>query len=206
VLPTPEEPHEPFEPPGQTDLASLTDGRIPGDFKSTYPAVAWVQIILELLYLLAVLALSAFALVLIGDYSLNARSSGAVFDLVGEPQRGTPLVTWAAVGFAGACGGCASSLKWLYHGVAKMRWHRDRLIWRIVVPIISAVLAVFAGLMIVSGIVPFLNRVPFESPETGAAFGFFVGFFSDNVLAGLQRIAFRVFGTVDRAPASSGDE
>jgi len=37
-------------------------------------------------------------------------------------------------------------------------------------------------------------------PASGAALGFFVGLFSDNLLAALQKIAFRVFGTVDDRP------
>ena len=52
-------------------------------------------------------------------------------------------------------------------------------------------------MMIVSGIVPFLSKTPLTNPLTGAAFGFFVGFFSDNVLASLQNFALKVFGTVD---------
>jgi hypothetical protein len=58
-------------------------------------------------------------------------------------------------------------------------------------------LAVFTALMIISGIVPFLNRTSLAGPASGAALGFFVGLFSDNLLAALQKVAFRVFGTVD---------
>jgi len=71
-------------------------------------------------------------------------------------------------------------------------------VWRVVVPPLSSVLAVFAGLMIVSGLIPFLSKTPFENPATGAAFGFFVGLFSDNLLAALQKLAYRIFGTVDK--------
>jgi hypothetical protein len=51
--------------------------------------------------------------------------------------------------------------------------------------------------MIISGIVPFLNRASLAGPASAAALGFFVGLFSDNLLAALQKLAFRVFGTVD---------
>jgi hypothetical protein len=120
-------------------------------------------------------------------------------EFFGEIPGNTALLVWMAAALAGACGGAASSLKWLYHSVAKQQWHRDRIIWRIVVPPLSAVLSVFAGLMIVSGLIPFFSRTPFFNPATGAAFGFFVGMFSDNLLASLQKLAFRIFGTVDKA-------
>jgi hypothetical protein len=143
------------------------------------------------------LGTSFAALVLLAKHVILKETGGPVFALIGGPTESTPLVVYAAVTFAGICGGCASSLKWLYHAVAKQRWHRDRLIWRLVVPPLSGILAVFTALMIISGIVPFLNRTSLAGPASGAALGFFVGLFSDNLLAALQKVAFRVFGTVD---------
>jgi hypothetical protein len=152
-----------------------------------------------------VLGISFFILVLLAKYVVLKETSGPVFALIGSPTESTPLVIYAAVTLAGMCGGCASSLKWLYHVVAKKRWHCDRIIWRIVVPPLSGVLAAFTALMIISGIVPFLNRTSLAGPASGAALGFFVGLFSDNLLAALQKIAFRVFGTVD-ARTSNGSK
>jgi hypothetical protein len=189
---------ERFEPPGITDLASLTDGRAVGEFQSVYPPSAWVQIVLELLYLLLCLFTSFTCLVLIAKYLVLKETDGIVHYLVGDLPSSAPLTLWSTVTLSGACGGCSFSLKWLYHGVAKKRWHRDRIIWRLVAPILSGVLSVFAGFMIISGLVPFLSKASLAGPAAGAAFGFFVGFFSDNVLAGLQKIAYRIFGTVDR--------
>jgi hypothetical protein len=119
-------------------------------------------------------------------------------DIFGTLPNNMPLLVWAAAALAGACGGAASALKWLYHSIAKQQWHRDRVVWRVVVPPLSSLLSVFAGLMIVSGLIPFFSKTPFDSPATGAAFGFFVGLFSDNLLASLQKLAFRIFGTVDK--------
>jgi hypothetical protein len=188
---------EQFDKPEITSLASLTDGRAVGEYQSAYPATAWFQIIVELLYLLLVLAISFGVLVLLAKYVVLKESSGPVFALIGPPESATPLVVYAAVTLAGICGGCSSSLKWLYHAVAKKRWHRDRLIWRVIVPPLSGVLAVFTAMMIISGIVPFLSRTSLAGPASGAALGFFVGFFSDNVLAALQNVAYRVFGRLD---------
>jgi len=180
------------------DLTSLTDGRAPGDYKTIYPLSVWVQILVEFIYLVIVQFACFAALVLLALYVVRAQKSGLVFDLIGSYPASARLVAYASITLAGACGGCTFALKWLYHSVAKRAWHRDRTIWRFVVPISSAFLAVFSGLMIISGLVPFLARAPLAVPTTGAAYGFFVGVFSDNVLAALQRLAFHIFGTVDR--------
>jgi hypothetical protein len=68
------------------------------------------------------------------------------------------------------------------------------------------VLAVFTALMIISGIVPFLNHTSLAGPASGAALGFFVGLFSDNVLAALQKLAFRIFGTTDERTSSTDEQ
>jgi hypothetical protein len=201
----PEQP-ERFGPPDVTNLASLTDGRAIGQYQSAYSFGAWVQIVGELAYLLIVLGLSFAGLVLLAKYVVLRETSGPVFALIGSPTESTPLVVYAAVILSGICGGCASSLKWLYHSVAKQRWHRDRLIWRLIVPPLSGVLAVFTALMIISGIVPFLNRTSLAGPASGAALGFFVGLFSDNLLAALQKVAFRAFGTVDVGTTSKTEQ
>jgi hypothetical protein len=186
-----------FGPPEVPTLSSLTDGREVAQYQSAYALNAWLQIVGELIYLLLMLSASFCALALLAKYVVLKESSGPVFNLIGSSADSAPLVVYAAVTFAGICGGCASSLKWLYHVVAKKRWHRDRPVWRLVVPPLSGILAVFTSLMIISGIVPFLNRASLAGPASGAALGFFVGLFSDNLLAALQKIAFRVFGTVD---------
>lgn len=196
-------PLEPFAEPGATDLASLTDGREPASFTSVYSSGAWFQIGIELLYLVSVLVAALVSLVVLARFALINEAPDIVRSVFGSYPAGRPMVTWAAAALGGLCGGCSSSLKWLYHAVAKKRWHRDRVVWRFVVPILSAVLAVFSGLMIVSGIIPFLSKTPFASPAAGAAFGFFIGFFSDNVLAGLQRFALSTFGTVDKSGADN---
>ena len=189
---------ERFGPPSITNLATLTDGRRPGDYASRYPFSAWAQIALELLYLLTVLACSVSGLVMIAVQSVLNPPSSPLPNFLGQAPENMPLLVWTAAALSGACGGAAASLKWLYHSVAKQQWHRDRVIWRIIVPPLSAILSVFTGLMIISGLIPFFSKTPFTNPAVGAAFGFFVGFFSDNLLASLQKLAFRIFGTVDR--------
>jgi hypothetical protein len=192
------EQHKEFGPPEGADLASLTDGRKPGDFLSRYSCTAWVQIVIELVYLFVVLVGSIWCLILIAGVVVLGSPRTFFPEILGTPPDNLPMLVWASAGFAGLAGGAASALKWLYHSVAKQQWRRDRVVWRVVVPPLSSVLAVFAGLMIVSGLIPFFSKTPFESPATGAAFGFFVGLFSDNLLASLQKLAYRIFGTVDK--------
>lgn len=189
----------PFGPPEITTLAELTDGRARGDYQSVYSRSAWVQICLELTYLFAIIVLSVIGLICIAITVVLGQDHSLLPEWLGKAPANKPILVWAAAGLAGACGGAAAALKWLYHTVAKQQWHRDRVIWRAVVPPLSSILSVFAGLMIVSGLIPIFSRTPFDNPATGAAFGFFVGLFSDNLLASLQRLAFRIFGTVSQS-------
>lgn len=187
-----------FGPPEIPNLASLTDGRSEAQFDSAYPWRAWIQIILELFYLLLVLALASTALIWISVLFSEGKPLSLIDGYLGVFPQNRKVLLSIVVALSGACGGCAASLKWLYHSVAKKRWHRDRLVWRVVVPILSAVLSVFTGLMINSGLIPLITEKPLTAPTICAGFGFFVGLFSDNLLASLNRLAFRVFGTVDR--------
>ncbi len=57
--------------------------------------------------------------------------------------------------------------------------------------------------MIGSGLIPIFSRTVFDNWRVGAAFGFFVGFFSDNLVASLQRVATNTLGTSER-PNKSG--
>lgn len=188
-----------------SDLSSLTDGRPPGIFRSAYPWSCWVHIGIEFSYLVVVQLVCFTALFFLALYVVREPKSGLIFEVFGPYPASKSLVAYASIALAGACGGCTFALKWLYHSVAKKSWHRDRTIWRFVVPITSAFLAVFSGLMIISGLVPFLARAPLTLPTTAAAYGFFVGVFSDNVLAALQRLAFNLFGTVDRPKVQTAE-
>lgn len=191
-------PPEAFPPPGVTDLNSLTDGRNEGAYKSAYGWDAWLQITIELIYLVTLLLLGLVGLAILARYAVFRESnSGFVFDLLGPADRSRILQLYITIALSGVCGGCSSALKWLYHSVAKLRWHQDRIIWRFVVPPLSGTLAIFAGMMILSGLVPFLAKSWLASLTAGAAFGFFVGLFSDNLLAALEKVAFNLFGTMN---------
>jgi hypothetical protein len=82
---------EQFGPPDVTSLASLTDGRAVAQYQSAYSVGAWVQIIVELTYLLVVLGTSFAVLVVLAKYVVLKETSGWVFALIGnstEFQKG----------------------------------------------------------------------------------------------------------------------
>ncbi len=205
-----------FGQPDHTNLKSLTDGRSPATPKSVYGCSAWFQIIFELSYLLFMLFGALILLLLV--MKVLVIGGGAQFfpSAFGEYPNNKPILMWITLALGGVCGGCAAALKWLYHTVAKQHWHHDRLVWRIVVPILAAVMALFVGLMINSGLIPegkfgaAAGAIPaadvttataetkgtfLSNPTTVASFGFFIGLFSDYALASLQNLARRIFGT-----------
>jgi hypothetical protein len=186
------------------DVSDLSDGHQPGEFRSSYPISAWIQIVPELMYLFVLLAFTSIVLFEVG-YAVAGQPcsncSLAIFTFRFAMQR--TLLIWSSIALAGVTGGTTFGLKWLYHSVAKGAWRRDRVLWRITVPVISGVLAVFLASMIVSGLVPFFNRKTFDNFYIALGYGFFVGYFSDNALAALKRFANRTFGTVDRGPTTA---
>jgi hypothetical protein len=192
--------------PEHNGFATITDGRRPGEYMSRYPGSAWAQICVECAYLL--LALSAASLVLLRlSYDLGRAIDdprAPVLIYFSLPAH-RPTLIWIVIALSGACGGTLFTLKWLYHSVAKEMWNRDRVLWRFLVPILSGVLAVFLAFMIASGIVPFFNQKAFSSFYSAAGFGFFVGLFSDNAIAALQRLAIRTFGNVSGSRSTDAD-
>jgi hypothetical protein len=174
----------------------LTDDRAPGEWETRYPRAAWTQIAIELCYLIIGLALALSLLYQIAISAHAVNGPGLWPQVLKGASRHTLALGAIAVG--GACGGFAFALKWLYHGVAYGKWNRDRLVWRLVVPLLSGTLALFTALMIGSGLIPIFSPTITDGPRIGAAYGFFVGFFSDNLLAALQRLADHTLGTLGR--------
>lgn len=171
-----------------------TDGRKVGDWQTRFPEGAWRSIWRELFYLLTLLAFASIALLYIGCALTADRKVAAVaLPLIGG-NLDREFLKWIAVSISGMLGGIAFDLKWLYHSVAKGLWNEDRLLWRIIVPFISAIVSVFLAFMIVSGIIPFLKGESFNSLYFSLGFGFLFGYFSDSVLAALKKFADGAFG------------
>ena len=201
-LPAPSK--EPFRPDRIVSAKQpLTDDRSRGSWDTRYPWQAWIQIVFELLYLTFGLIICLILIYQIGAVSSSSNGPKLIPDLfVGFSKKTLSL---AAVAIGGACGGFAFALKWLYHGVAHGWWNQDRVVWRVVVPLLSGTLALFTALMIGSGIIPLFSTKIAEGPRIGAAFGFFVGFFTDNLLALLQKFANQTLGTLGRIEVKPDD-
>ena len=180
----------------------LTDERTRGQWQTRYPARAWIQVVLELGYLVFIvaIALSLLHQIAVSTHAVNGPGLWPkVFE--GASRRTLAL---GAVALGGACGGSVFALKWLYHSVAHGWWNCDRVVWRFVVPLLSALLALFTALMIGSGLIPIFSNRIIDGPRIGVAYGFFVGLFSDNLIAALQKVANQTLGTLGRVEVGQG--
>jgi hypothetical protein len=189
----------PTDPLGEEHTPHSNDRRPLGFYQSRYPQGAWAQIIVELLILLAYLTVAlvgVFTAIRLGNMAACARACPDIAHTTFEAAVGATL-PWSAMFFCALAGGTTFATKWLYHSVAKAEWNRDRILWRFIAPVNSAVLATAAGFGISAGIMPFLDQNSFGNIYTALFFGFFIGHFSDHVLAALQRLAKKWFGTVD---------
>lgn len=88
-------PAEPFEPPGATSLATLTDEREAGDTATRYDCCCWVQISVELAYLFIVLGLSFAGLFLLSLYAVQRPTAGIIFSILGPYPASVNLVAYA---------------------------------------------------------------------------------------------------------------
>lgn len=173
-----------------------SDNRPRGHYCSRYGLSAWAQILAELFFLLLYLSCSIWGV--FKSIQLSEAGNNTI-QIVGTLDHSiNSVLPWSGMLFAALAGGTTFALKWLYHTVAKAEWNRDRILWRVIAPLNSAVLATSAGFGITAGIMPFVDQNSLSNIYTAMFFGFFIGHFSDNVLAALQRLAKNWFGTVDR--------
>lgn len=178
--------------------SELFDHRRRGEYKSRYDSSAWRQIVIEFVYLVALLIACTVALLWLGYY-VAATSPGDHREFANFAYpRDRAFFLGVTIALSGIVGGTAFSLKWLYHSVAEWSWNRDRILWRIIVPFLSGILAFFVASMITSGILSVFNSAFFSNFYGALGGGFFIGYFSDNVLAALQNLAVKWFGTVDK--------
>jgi len=171
---------------GQSDP---TDGREPLDWASKYSdPIARREIRREALYL-AVLLFAAPPAML----ALWLR----------WPQQWTGLsdyqylvvLKFALAWIAGMLGGVLYDLKWLYHVVARQRWHLDRRLWRVFAPHISGTLSFGVIALVESNIVRLFDRAITSRSVTVVGAAFLVGYFSDSAIAKLTEVAETLFGT-----------
>ena len=63
-------------------------------------------------------------------------------------------------------------------------------------PFNSSIVSLFTGYLFASGAIPFLKNETFDDLYTLLGFGFIFGYFSDNILAAMQNLAQKIFGTL----------
>lgn len=111
-------------------------------------------------------------------------------------QKYRPILKYGFAWTSGTLGGALFDLKWLYHTVARGRWHMDRRLWRIFTPHISGGLSFFVLALIASGGLRIFDSKATDSLAVVVGVGSLVGYFSDSAIAKLTEIAETLFGTV----------
>jgi len=167
-----------------------------------------VQIGIEFTYLVLILCSCTAGLICIAYHvappSPADHQSVILLGIPFDYPKDRNFLLWMSVGFSGMVGGSCFALKWLYHSVAKGLWNRDRILWRLIVPVLSGSVAVFVSMLVASGILSLIDSKFFSNFYGAAGAGWLVGYFSDNVLASLQKLAHKWFGTVDDPKGSAG--
>lgn len=104
---------------------------------------------------------------------------------------------FALVFLAGNLGGTAFSMKWLHHAVGTEErdkgWSEDHRLWRFLVPILSAVIAVAFYAVLESKLLQ-LEITTENRNAFAVAAGFLIGYFSDRAAAKLREVAYVLFG------------
>lgn len=178
-----------------------TDYRRRGDWKTIYPPEARKWIWIEAAYL-AMLFVGALGAVLYILHEFRAVPPATETGGMGVDHEDCALfVAFLGALGAGTLGGCSFGIKWMYHSVAKQRWHEDRRLWRFLTPPLSGVVALFMVLLVSSGLLQIFDKEFVRRPIAVLAFSFVVGYFSDKALAKMAELADTLFGRTDKGPA-----
>jgi hypothetical protein len=170
---------------GQSDP---TDGRKRLDWTSKYPADAQKEIRREAIYLGVLLFAAPVAMLVLW------LRHPQYWMALGDQHYGVVL-KFSLAWVAGTLGGVLYDLKWLYHSVARQRWHMDRRLWRIFTPHISGGLAFGMIALIESNIIRVFDRTITARSVTVVGVAFLIGYFSDSAVAKMTEVADTLFGT-----------
>lgn len=159
-----------------------TDGREIGDWKTRYGPWAWAQIFGELFILIVYLITSVYFLLesIIELPNMDSKD-GFVYSRLFGVYVSESNFKWIALTLSGFIGGTVVDLKWFYHSAANGTWNRDRFLWRVIVPLNSAMVSLFTGFILVSGVIPFIDKDFFKDIFVLLGIGFVFGYYSDRV-------------------------
>jgi hypothetical protein len=162
------------------------------DWKTKYPDQAAQRgIQLEAAYLAVMIAGLAALIYWMWPKTIVQSTPGGAPVLQPNPAITNLVLAW----LGGTLGGTLFSTKWLYHSVAKQRWHEDRRLWRLFTPHLSGVLSFATFVTMISGLLPMIERKVIETEAMAVAIGFIVGYFSDTAVAKLSEVAETLFGS-----------
>jgi len=170
---------------GQSDP---TDGRKRLDWTSKYPPEAHKKIRAEAIYLFVLLIGAPIAMLILW------LRFPMYWMRLSEHDYGVVL-KFALAWLAGTLGGVLYDLKWLYHSVARQRWHVDRRLWRVFIPHISGGLAFGVVALIDANIIRVFDRTITARSVTVVGIAFLIGYFSDSAVAKMTEVADTLFGT-----------
>ena len=176
-----------------------TDDRLPGDWKSKYEPEACKKINFEFWYLVGVyLVASVLTVIIWAQFPVHW------FNL--EADKFTIFKKYAIVVLGGIFGGTVFDMKWLIHAVANQKWHMDRRLWRLLVPLTSGAFSLAFAALITSGFIKIFDPTSLTACSTAFGFGFLVGYFSDNAIGKLSEVAHTLFGTLEEKPKPSSND
>lgn len=173
--------------PSKSEIEKHYDGKKPGDWKTVYCGKSWAFIVIESIYV-SFLLIGAFALCF-QTWNLNFNNTLLLTD-----SKYATLSPFIYCFSAGIIGGTLFAIKWLYHCVARQKWHIDRILWRIFTPWISGVFALVMYVLMKSGLFSAFDGDAISNGYTAFSIGFLVGYFSDSAMSKFREIADTLFG------------
>jgi hypothetical protein len=166
-------------------LSDLTDGRERGNWESRYDENAQTFIKKEKLYLIWCF-ITCFLLTIFLSFAYE----GCITNLFCVPKD-TYTLSFAFLG--GFLGGTLYSMKWLIHSVGKNNWNRDRHLWRILTPLLSAAIALLFIILLNNDYIP-IEKMKALTMLKVFGVATLVGYFSDNAIGKLAEVAQVLFG------------
>lgn len=161
-----------------------TDDRKAYEWVTGYPRQAWVEIVLEAIFL--VILLSCSLLLIFATWKGWVCSQLSV-----PPEQALTLNKYAYYVASGMLGGATFDIKYLYRSVARGYWHQDRRLWRLMSPLIAMTVALIVGAMIDAGLMATRASI---SGAALVSIGFLAGYFADHAVGKMYEIAMVIFG------------
>ena len=131
--------------------ADPLDNRGLGEWDTRWEPEVWKRILWEAWLLVAFFFGSLLVIGAIWWLPLSGHVSG-------QSPAYIQFAKYALAFSGGMFGGTLLDIKWLYHTVAKGSWNRDRVLWRLMTPLLSAGTAFMFMALLSSGILLVIDR------------------------------------------------